>query len=592
MSQELHYTSVPRGLKPGSRGFATVATSAHLADTLASRLESLSGYQAVYPPGDPSAALNPIVHSHVRLTVAGKVLDVLSRIGPAGLDYSGRPNKYAHHIVLDDDDRPEGGPAWLLSQPGFLQAAWQGEPRVLPAGKTVPHGDRPASIAATWQALAGDAGWAGVLAESFLTDPRRPAFLIFRPGMEILPLFVEAIALLPAPRRWEVEFSTYFNTLPQGVTCAWRGVLDGSAEAKNARRLPNALIVDLCRPIGRASGDDLVQLARTGEHRDRPAEESHRSSHAEPGRVAYPTAGPPLRHDGTTPRVPRPDSQDSFDVLPDLAARLVSDLSLSDREPRRRQPRQRKRLVASVSACLLLFLMAGVFWALSRETRVGSEPKNAPSQGALAQTPGPDHQPPLGKAGADPRPLSPPYEGGGRGGASTSPDPTINQPIKEQHTTVAEKDNPKPGPPTSPAAAKSAGKSSYHAPEAPGPREPLILACALPEIPKSQFGNQVAQQRVIDLPEDADDRFEVLNAKELRSTPAGAFDLENRDQYRQRRRGQRHARTTRQAQRPLVAIRLDQGGPQPIHPGRGAPRRRDEIPGRRRTRHFRPAPRG
>ncbi len=270
MSQELHYTSVPRGLKPGSRGFATVAVTPHLPESLADRLESLSGYQSVFLPGDPSASLNPVVYAHLRPTAGNKTFTVLSRIGPAGIDYSGRPNKYAHHVVLDDAERPEGGPAWLLGQPGFLQAAWEGEPRLLDAGRRVPQGDRPGGVAGTWQALTGDAGWAGVLAESFLADPHRPAFLIFRPGMDVLSLFVEAIALLPPSRRWDVEFSTYFNTLPQGVSCTWRGVLDGSAEAKNARRLPNALIVNLVRPMPHANGGVLVHLARTGEFRDSP----------------------------------------------------------------------------------------------------------------------------------------------------------------------------------------------------------------------------------------------------------------------------------------------------------------------------------
>ena len=117
MSQELHYTSVPRGLKPGSRGFATVAVTPHLPESLADRLESLSGYQSVFLPGDPSASLNPVVYAHLRPTAGNKAFTVLSRIGPAGLDYSGRPNKYAHHLVLDDAERPAGGPAWLLSQP-------------------------------------------------------------------------------------------------------------------------------------------------------------------------------------------------------------------------------------------------------------------------------------------------------------------------------------------------------------------------------------------------------------------------------------------------------------------------------------------
>ena len=53
MSQELHYTSVPRGLKPGSRGFCTVALTPHMPGPLVDRLEALSGYQPVFPPHDP-----------------------------------------------------------------------------------------------------------------------------------------------------------------------------------------------------------------------------------------------------------------------------------------------------------------------------------------------------------------------------------------------------------------------------------------------------------------------------------------------------------------------------------------------------------
>ena len=197
MSQELHYTSVPRGLKPGSRGFCTVGMTPQISGQLVARLESLSGYQPVFPPHDPSAGLNPIVFSHLRLTIGGKVVSVLSRIGPAAMDYSGRPNKYAHHVVLEGSERPEGGPAWLLSQPGFMQGAWEGEPREIPAGRTPPQGDRPPGVAHAWQALTGDGGWAGVLAESFLADSRRAVFLVFRPGMDLLPLFVEALAFYP-----------------------------------------------------------------------------------------------------------------------------------------------------------------------------------------------------------------------------------------------------------------------------------------------------------------------------------------------------------------------------------------------------------
>src|SRR5262249_42485061 len=128
MSQELHYTSVPRGLLPGSRGFCTVACSAGMPGALRERLEGLSGYRQVIPPHDRDAALNPVAYSHHRLKLGGRLLSVLSRVSAAGLDYSSRANKYAHHVVLSTEERPAGGPAWLLAQPGFMETAWQGEP--------------------------------------------------------------------------------------------------------------------------------------------------------------------------------------------------------------------------------------------------------------------------------------------------------------------------------------------------------------------------------------------------------------------------------------------------------------------------------
>jgi hypothetical protein len=265
MSHELHYTSVPRGLKPGSRGFCTVGLTPHMPGPLVDRLEALSGYQPVFAPHDLSAALNPIVLSHLHLNVGGKVWGVLSRVGPAGLDYSGRPNKYAHHVVLEGTERPAGGPAWLVAQHGFLQTAWEGEPSEIPKGRIPPDGDRQPGVARAWQSLCGDGGWAGVLAEGFLADPRRTVFLIFQPGMDLLPLIIEALALVPASRRWDVDFSSYFSELPHGVTCAWRGVLEGSDQAKNALRLPNATVIDLCQAMGRAEGGALVHMARTGE---------------------------------------------------------------------------------------------------------------------------------------------------------------------------------------------------------------------------------------------------------------------------------------------------------------------------------------
>ena len=190
MSQELHYTSVPRGLLPGSRGFCTVACTPHMSGPLRERLESLSGYQQVYPPHDPGRP-QPGGLFAPRLNLGGRSYSVLSRVGLAGLDYSSRSEQVRSPCRPRRRPAPAGGPAWLLSQPGFMGEQlppWQGEPRFITTGRAPPQGDHPAGIADSWQSLIGDAGWAGTLAESFLTDRTRPSPFL-EPGMDLLPLF-------------------------------------------------------------------------------------------------------------------------------------------------------------------------------------------------------------------------------------------------------------------------------------------------------------------------------------------------------------------------------------------------------------------
>ena len=89
--------------------------------------------------------------------------------------------------------------------------------------------------------------------------------VIFKPGTDTLPLVVEAMGLLPPERRWAVTFSTFFTKLQSGTECQWRFLLDGTPEAKAVRRNPHVPVIDLCKPSGKASGGDLVNVARTGQ---------------------------------------------------------------------------------------------------------------------------------------------------------------------------------------------------------------------------------------------------------------------------------------------------------------------------------------
>jgi hypothetical protein len=265
MSQELIYTSSPKGLKLGARGFCTVATTSGMAKNLADRLESLSGYRQLYPPGSPDAHLNPVNFSYLRFVMGGQTYYLLSRIADAGLDYTQRTNKLAHHIALQQAEFPSAGPAWLASQPEVFETMWNREPEVLSnSRRTIPQGRLNARICSAWKVATGDAGWAGVLAQNILTHASSEAYLIYKPGTDVLELFTEAQALLSPEQRWEATFSTYFTNLPPGVECRWRGVIDGSPEALRARRAPDKLVIDLTATPVQAPESDMVHSARNG----------------------------------------------------------------------------------------------------------------------------------------------------------------------------------------------------------------------------------------------------------------------------------------------------------------------------------------
>lgn len=323
MIQELLYTSAPKGLKPGSRGFCTVLSTSGMPAPVATALESLSGYRPVFPPGDPQADRNPIVYSHIQMSLSGRRSHVLSRIADYGLDYSQRTNKLAHHLVIDPAGRPSAGPAWMLAHSGMMRDHWNGELKVVSGERQVPPGVAPLKICAAWKELTGDAGWAGVLAESFLKHPEQPAYIIFSPGMNLLALIEEAIALLPANRRWDVTFSTYFTKIPNGVTCNWRCLLADSPEAIESRRYVQSLRIDLTKPLPPAKGGTLVEAARTGKmpaHVDPDQVESSSSQMPplpqssndsdRPIRIVQDRAAPPsIRGQAGAPPIRQPESR-------------------------------------------------------------------------------------------------------------------------------------------------------------------------------------------------------------------------------------------------------------------------------------------
>lgn len=297
MIWELVYTSAPRGLHPGTTGFCTVAATRGISDVLAGRLEELSGYRELFPPSDPNFSKNPVAWSHVRLAALGRTYHVLSRVAAAPAEHTGRTNKLAHHLALENHGLPEAGPAWLLAQPGFAHAAWNGEVAHLDKRPGLPNGHlRPAPCRA-WERATGDAGWAGWLVEQWLRDPDRPVHVLYPLGTDLLALFQEALALVPPEQRWDVTFSTYCRTAPQGVACAWRGLPLDAPEAAALRRDRNARVLVLTPEQGRAPDSAWVHAARTGQVAEA------RAAAPEPHTEAVSDAVPPAPPARAAPRM-------------------------------------------------------------------------------------------------------------------------------------------------------------------------------------------------------------------------------------------------------------------------------------------------
>ncbi len=353
MSEEIVYTSAPEGLHRGARGFCVVA-STDMPRTLAERLESLSGYRHAFPPNTPEAAQNPVNFTHAVLRIGGQNYHVLSRVADAGLDYTRRSNKLAHHLAYSRTELNTAGPAWSMKQSGFFQTAWSGDPHAISNGKPLPTGSAELNgPCQAWQNATGDAGWAGVLAES--ATAAQPQSVIFRPGQDVLPLVAEALSLLPPEKRWDVTFSTYFTRLPAGTTCQWRFVLDGTTEATALRRSRHSNMIDLCDTLAKAPDTPLTEAARTGQLPSRHSAEpvATRNDDKAVQFAEYPTGA-------STPTHTPPD-EDYGDGTYRLSPEPGAKLPPRDKPPSRLNLLETQDAAPKLSTGQLLILMVSIF---------------------------------------------------------------------------------------------------------------------------------------------------------------------------------------------------------------------------------------
>lgn len=227
MPQQLIYTSAPRGLVAGRSGHCTVARSAAMREALMLQLEKWSYYQHLSLSGGQE---RPIYSCRV-VDIRGSRYHVLSRIRDAGLDFTGRTNFLAHHLVFTPEEIRQfpSPPIILRDWTGWVKS-WSKEPQMLENEEWSALTKLSASVsvpAKDWQKLTGDASNGYGLLES-------RAGIAFRVDTlteeQILALFAESLELLELrdPRRdfrataWQYTFTTSMQEQDNPADFRWR----------------------------------------------------------------------------------------------------------------------------------------------------------------------------------------------------------------------------------------------------------------------------------------------------------------------------------------------------------------------------------
>ena len=266
MPQQLIYTSAPRGVVAGRSGHCTVARSATMREALMLQLEKLSYYQHLSLSGGQERP----IHCCRLLDIRGSRYHVLTRIQDAGLDFTGRTNFVAHHLVLAPEEVRQfaSAPVILREWPGWV-SSWNKEPELfnnedwssltaLSGGAHVP--------ASCWQQVTGDAINGYALLEARVGS----AFRV--DGMTdemVLTLFAESLELLDLrdQRRdfrasaWQFTFTTSLQEQDNPADFRWR-CLHLDNPAANRVTGPDCRALAEVR-VARVSNEEAI-FARSG----------------------------------------------------------------------------------------------------------------------------------------------------------------------------------------------------------------------------------------------------------------------------------------------------------------------------------------
>jgi hypothetical protein len=220
MAYQLVYTSAAKLLDAGRSGFGTVARSKPISSLVVSAIERASQF-ANLRGLDRSRA----IHVHRRITAGSSRFHVLSRIVDAGVDYTGRTNHIAHHLVVTQEEANKAAsrgvtPADVLRQFPWLDR-WEGSARYFDSTEDIPldvfRADGKNGRAQYWATVTGNPAHARLL--SWDASPRT-GVLIVPEGANPLSLMAEALAECGA-QSWSHSFTTSLETTDELADLDW-----------------------------------------------------------------------------------------------------------------------------------------------------------------------------------------------------------------------------------------------------------------------------------------------------------------------------------------------------------------------------------
>ena len=125
MPRELIFTSVPKGVKPGSTGYCTVAKHKGIDRLLDQAVEKLCFYELMKLPN------KPVVNNYTILSLNTGTFYVLTRTCYSGSDHTGRTNYLSHNLIFDQTEifsQPVSPAEIFLKGTGWLSTWPQGQP--------------------------------------------------------------------------------------------------------------------------------------------------------------------------------------------------------------------------------------------------------------------------------------------------------------------------------------------------------------------------------------------------------------------------------------------------------------------------------